>query len=70
MLAGKEGDMGLMPPIAALSDDEIASVLTYARRAWGNTASAVEPEAVEEIRGLTRLRTRPWSTEELRRVAR
>jgi mono/diheme cytochrome c family protein/glucose/arabinose dehydrogenase len=70
VLAGKEGDTGLMPPLAALTDDEIASVLTYARRAWGNTASAVERGAVEEIRGLTKLRTRPWSAEELRGAAR
>jgi mono/diheme cytochrome c family protein len=70
MLAGKEGDMGLMPPLAALTDDEIASVLTYVRREWGNTASAVAPDAVKEIRGLTKLRTRPWSAEELRAVPR
>jgi len=70
MLAGKEGDVGLMPPLAVLTDDEIASVLTYVRREWGNAASAVEPDAVKEIRGLTRLRTRPWSAEELREAAR
>jgi mono/diheme cytochrome c family protein len=70
MLAGKEGAFGLMPPLAALTDDEIASVLTYVRREWGNPASAVEPDEVKEIRGLTKLRTRPWSAEELRAVAR
>jgi mono/diheme cytochrome c family protein/glucose/arabinose dehydrogenase len=70
VLAGKEGDIGLMPPLAALGDDEIASVLTYVRRAWGNTGSAVEPEAVKEIRGLTRRRARPWSAEELRALPR
>jgi mono/diheme cytochrome c family protein len=70
VLAGKEGEIGLMPPLAALSDDEIASVLTYARRAWGNSASAVEPDVVKEIRGLTKLRTRPWTAEELRALPR
>jgi mono/diheme cytochrome c family protein len=70
VLAGKEGDIGLMPPLAVLTDDEIASVLTYVRRVWGNTASAVEPDAVKEIRGLTKVRTRPWSAEELRGLAR
>jgi mono/diheme cytochrome c family protein len=68
VLAGKEGDIGLMPPLSALTDDDIASVLTYARRSWGNTASAVTPELVQEIRGLTRVRTRPWTAEELRAV--
>jgi mono/diheme cytochrome c family protein len=70
VLGGKEGDIGLMPPLAVLTDDEIASVLTYVRREWGNTASPVAPDAVKEIRGLTKVRTRPWSAEELRGVAR
>jgi mono/diheme cytochrome c family protein len=70
MLSGKEGEVGLMPPLAGLTDDEIASVLTYARRQWGNTASAVDPDEVKEIRGLTKLRTRPWSAEELRGLPR
>ncbi|PYQ39181.1 MAG: hypothetical protein DMF77_22200 [Acidobacteria bacterium] len=70
VLAGKEGDIGLMPPLAVLSDDEIASVLTYVRREWGNAASPVEPDAVKEIRGLTKTRTRPWSAEELRALPR
>jgi len=70
VLAGKEGEIGLMPPLAVLSDDEIASVLTYVRREWGNAASPVEPDAVKEIRGLTKTRTRPWSAEELRALPR
>ena len=68
VLAGKEGDMGLMPPLSALTDDDIAKVLTYVRRSWGNTAPAVAPELVQEIRGLTKVRTRPWTAEELRAV--
>ena len=70
VLAGKEGEIGLMPPLAALRDDEIASVLTYARRAWGHTASPVAPDAVKEIRGLTKLRRRPWTADELRALPR
>jgi mono/diheme cytochrome c family protein len=70
VLAGKEGEIGLMPPLAALHDDEIASVLTYARRAWGHTASPVRPDAVKEIRGLTKLRRRPWTADELRALPR
>jgi len=70
VLAGKEGEIGLMPPLAALGDGDVASVLTYTRRAWGNAAPAVEPDAVKEIRGLTKLRTRPWTAEELRALPR
>jgi len=70
VLGGKEGDIGLMPPLAALDDAELAAVLTYARRAWGNSASAIAPDAVKEIRGLTRPRTRPWTTDELKALPR
>jgi mono/diheme cytochrome c family protein/glucose/arabinose dehydrogenase len=70
LLAGKEGDIGLMPPLAALTDDQVASVLTYVRREWGNAAPAVRPDAVKEIRGLTKLRRRPWTAEELRSLPR
>jgi hypothetical protein len=55
-----------MPPLGgALSDEQIASVLTYIRREWGHTASPVDPEDVLEVRGLTKTRTKPWTDEEL-----
>ena len=66
LLAGKEGTIGLMPPLGgSLNDEQIASVLTYIRREWGHTASAVAPDDVREIRGLTKTRTRPWTDAEL-----
>src|SRR5690606_31106251 len=65
VLGGKEGEIGLMPPLNALSDDQIAAVLTYIRREWGNTGTPVTAESVREIRGLTRTRTRPWTNDEL-----
>jgi mono/diheme cytochrome c family protein len=69
LLAGKEGAIGLMPPLGgSLSDDQIASLLTYVRREWGHTASPVEPDDVKEIRGLTKTRTRPWTDSELQAV--
>jgi mono/diheme cytochrome c family protein len=69
VLAGKEGSVGLMPPLGAtLTDEQIASVLTYIRREWGHTASAVAPADVKEIRGMTASRSRPWSEEELSRL--
>ncbi len=43
VLNGKEGSTGLMPPLgSALSDEQIAATLTYIRREWGHTASAVD----------------------------
>ena len=66
LLSGKEGTIGLMPPLGgSLSDEQIASVLTYVRREWGHTASPVAPDDVREIRGLTKTRTRPWTDPEL-----
>jgi putative membrane-bound dehydrogenase-like protein len=69
VLAGKEGAVGLMPPLgASLSDEQIAGVLTYIRREWGHTASAVAPADVKEVRGMTASRTRPWSEDEISRM--
>ena len=71
LLGGKEGTIGLMPPLGpALSDEQIASALTYIRRAWGHTGGAVDPLNVMEVRGLSKGRTRPWSAEELQAAGR
>jgi mono/diheme cytochrome c family protein len=69
LLNGKEGTVGLMPPLGAtLSDEQIAGVLTYVRRQWGNTGSAVTPAAVAAARAETAGRTRPWTAEELAKL--
>ena len=34
-----------------LDDREIADVLTYVRNAWGDVASAVQPDDVTKLRG-------------------
>lgn len=64
ILHGKEND-GLMPPMRQLSDEQIAAILTFVRRSWGNEASAISPGEVEEVRGRTASRRRPWTEEEL-----
>jgi mono/diheme cytochrome c family protein len=66
LLNGKEGPVGLMPPLGTtLSDDQIAGVLTYVRRSWGNQGSAVEAAGVADMRKSTTGRTRPWTEKEL-----
>jgi mono/diheme cytochrome c family protein/glucose/arabinose dehydrogenase len=71
LLAGKEGQIGLMPPLgASLTDEQIAAALTYVRRAWGHTAAPVEPLNVMEVRSLTKGRTKPWTNEELQAAGR
>jgi len=70
ILAGKEGSVGLMPPLGtALSDEQIAAVLTYIRREWGHTAAPVSPPDVKEVRGMTASRNRPWTEDEIARLA-
>ena len=66
LLNGKEGAIGLMPPIgSALDDEQIASVLTYVRREWGQTGAPVDPATVKAVRASTAERTRPWTDDEL-----
>jgi mono/diheme cytochrome c family protein len=67
LLGGKEGPIGLMPPIgSALNDEQIAGVLTYIRREWGQTGSPVNAATVKDVREQTAGRTRPWTDAELR----
>lgn len=70
LLNGKEGAIGLMPPIgAALTDDQIASVLTYVRREWGQGAAPVDAGTVTAVRALSLGRARPWTDDELRKIS-
>jgi mono/diheme cytochrome c family protein len=69
VLNGKEGAVGLMPPIGGtMSDDDVAAVLTYIRREWGNTATPVDAATAQAIRAITATRARPWTDEELARI--
>ena len=70
VLHGKEGEM-LMPPVGgSMTDDQVAAVLTYVRRSWGNTALPIAPEDVRDVRGATMGRTKPWTEAELSRIRR
>ena len=67
LLNGKEGPVGLMPPVGGtLSDDQIAGVLTYVRREWGQGGTAVSPETVKAVRAPD---GRPHSAVDQRRTA-
>jgi len=66
VLQGKRSELPApMPPLAALTDRQIAGVLTYLRRSWGNEADPVSPESVAEIRAATEGRVESWTDEEL-----
>ncbi|MEK9957939.1 MAG: c-type cytochrome, partial [Flavobacteriaceae bacterium] len=58
LLNGAEGDLevngemytGVMPKYDFLTDDQIADLLTYIRKSFGNTSSAISMDEVEEVR--------------------
>ena len=58
-----------MPPLAVLSNNDIAAVLTYIRREWDNTANPVREKAVSRIRIESQGRTVPWTESELKPFA-
>jgi hypothetical protein len=48
-----------------LSDDQIAAVLTYVRREWGQAGSPVDAASVREARTAAAGRLKPWTDAEL-----
>ena len=67
ILNGKEnpGRGLVMPPWPQLDDTQVAAILTYVRREFGNQPAAVTPERVAAIRAVTAQRTKPWNDAEL-----
>jgi mono/diheme cytochrome c family protein len=56
---------GMVSVRDSLSDDDLAAVLTYIRRSWGNQASEIPPEQVKATRAEVGNRSQPWSAAEL-----
>ncbi len=67
VLHGKEnpGRGLVMPPWKQLEDPQIAAILTYVRREFGNQSAIVTPERVTAIRTATANRTKAWTDAEL-----
>ena len=55
----------MMPPVAGVSDAEIADVLTYVRQSFGNKGNPVTADQVKAVRAATAGRTAMWTTAEL-----
>lgn len=58
-----------MPGLAAnpaISDQDLADVMTYIRNSWENKAKAVTQDTVRNIRARTRKRTSPYTTQDLK----
>jgi mono/diheme cytochrome c family protein len=70
LLNGKEGPVGLMPPVGQVfTDAQIAAVLTYIRREWGQNGAPVDEATVKSVRAMTAARARPWTNDELTALA-
>jgi mono/diheme cytochrome c family protein len=52
----------------AMSDDDIAGTLTYARSQWGNKATPITTAQVRAARAKFASRTQPWTAAELRAI--
>jgi mono/diheme cytochrome c family protein len=58
-----------MPPLgAALTDEQIAGVLTYIRREWDHGASPLSVDFVKQIRESNKTRSKAWSADELTKL--
>lgn len=60
----KKWDM-IMPGLGIFEDEQLAGILTYVRREWGNTADPVSAEAVKAVRAKQPDREDLWTEAEL-----
>lgn len=58
----------LMPGLAVLDDDQIASALTFVRRSFGHTSTAVSPAEVRTIRDASSDQQDLWTAEQLQKL--
>ena len=56
-----------MPGLPIFTDEQIAGILTYIRREWENTGSAVDPAFVTSVRAAITDHTKPWTATELQK---
>jgi mono/diheme cytochrome c family protein len=59
----------MMPPVAGLSDKDIADVVNYVNNAWGNNGPTVTEEEVKAIKKKYADRKTPWTAAEYEKEA-
>jgi len=57
----------MMPPVAGLSDGDIADVVTYVRNSFGNSGAVVTEDDVKAIKAKYADRKTPWTAEEFQK---
>ena len=60
---------GVMPPVAGLTDKDIADVVTYVNNSWGNTGPTVTEAEVAAIKKKYADRKTPWTAAEYEKEA-
>jgi len=55
----------MMPPVAGVTDADVADVLTFVRQSFGNKGNPVSADQVKAVRAATAGRTAMWTTAEL-----
>lgn len=65
LLQGKRGNRGVMTPFSWMSNEEIASVVSYIRFKW-HEKTPISASEVDQIRQHTQNRTDLWTDEELK----
>ena len=53
------------PGLAAMTDEDLAAVLTYVRREWDHVAEPITVEDIARVRRNTKSRKLPWTEREL-----
>lgn len=59
----------MMPPVAGLSDKDIADVVTYVNNTWGNAGPSVTEDEVKAIKKKYADRKTPWTAAEYEKEA-
>ena len=67
-VGGRDWNLSMAAMGAALSDADLAAVLTYVRQSWGNQAGAVTADEVQAVRAAIGARPQPMTGEQLKSV--
>ena len=65
---GRDWNLSMAAMGAALSDADLAAVLTYVRQSWGNQAGAVTADEVQAVRAAIGARPQPMTGDQLKSV--
>jgi mono/diheme cytochrome c family protein len=66
---GKDWNLSMAPMGAALSDADLADVLTYIRESWGNKAGPVTADDVKSVRAAIGARPQSLNADQLKALA-